>query len=310
MQVLVVILVIILVYIVFIVAPSIVTYLTVFSRKCATEFEDMENVEKTYFAPYLDEIYKSKKYIQNLKSIEVEIRTNDGEMLKGVYIDGGYNKTVICVHGYWSTPLNNFSVQGEFLYKNGFNLLFVYLRGHEPSGGKHIYLGLKEQYDLIEWIKWLRKNKPTEKILLYGMSLGSAVVSYASDKLDNNDVFAMVLDSGFTSPYHQIKWDCVKRHLPWMLMLPIIRLIVKIKLMIDIKEPVTEHLNNTKIPALFFHGTADETVPIAQGIENFNSCASRKDKLFVENANHTLSFIVGGKEVQNKLLDFINENFN
>lgn len=123
--------------------------------------------------------------------------------------------------------------------------------------------------------------------------------------MDADKVRALVLDCGFKSPYSQMKRDMEMRHLPVFLLMPIIMLLSKRVLKVDIKNEVGSSLGKCKIPALFLHGTADRTVPLSEGRENFESCASEKDMIVVEDADHTMSFHVGGEKVQTAVADFI-----
>lgn len=61
---------------------------------------------------------------------DVFISSHDGLRLHGAYFDRGSADTVICFHGYRSTPFGDFSIGGTFYLDEGYNVLFVDQRAH------------------------------------------------------------------------------------------------------------------------------------------------------------------------------------
>ena len=302
-----IVLIIILLYIIFIIAPSTVAFYSVFGRKNSTPLRERRSL--SYYGPVIDKIDSSSEYLSKLEKQPLWLDSFDGAKLYAELYDGSLSKTAICVHGYASGVDYNFAVQGEFLHRQGFNLLFVTQRAHDKSGGGNICFGLKEQYDILGWIDKVREITGNDKILLYGISMGGASVAYTTDKADRDIVRAVIIDCGFSSPYDQLKHDHIMRHLPWMLMLPIERLLAKINLNIDIGTPVADSLRKTEIPAFFIHGENDTTVPPEQGQKNYDACASEKQFALVKGGNHTVSFIEGGEKLQNQIIDFLNKYY-
>ena len=76
-----------------------------------------------------------------------------------------------------------------------------------------------------------------------------------------------------------------------------------------IKKNVSSSLSASRVPALFFHGTDDRTVPFSDGVANYEACASEKTMFTAEKAHHTVSYLVGGKEADDVLMNFINAHF-
>ena len=70
-----------------------------------------------------------------------------------------------------------------------------------------------------------------------------------------------------------------------------------------------EFLPKAAVPALFCHGTADRTVPLSQGLKNYEACACEKEKYIVQGAGHTLCYLYGGKEAAFQLDQFIQKYF-
>ena len=73
----------------------------------------------------------------------------------------------------------------------------------------------------------------------------------------------------------------------------------------DIK-PV-ESCRNIEQPILMVHGDADEKIPIAFNLDNFNALKTTDKEFFiVKNAGHDNVSEVGGAIYQQKLLEFLN----
>ena len=293
-------------WIVFFVAPGIVAYFTVFSRRKTASFEEVAATE--YFKPYIGAIGAAKKRLESLGGKKVRIKGYKDTELEGLFIDGGAKRTAIFFHGYHSDPFINFGVQATRLYDEGFNLLFPVQRGHGDSGGKST-LGVYEQYDLLDWIEWVKANTSTDEVLVYGMSMGCTAAEYASDRFDPEFVKGAVYDCGYSSVFSQLCYDMKKRHVPSASVIVWTRAVAKFLLHSDIKKNVSSALSASRVPALFFHGTDDRTVPFSDGVANYEACASEKTMFTAEKAHHTVSYLVGGKEADGVLMNFINAHF-
>lgn len=294
------------IYLVFIVGPSITAFFITFGRKRGTSIYEMSDAEE-YYAPFYREVFESYRQIEELPHTGVYMTARDGIKLYADYYDAGSDKTAILIHGYCAVPLTNFAVAGKYLFDRKYNLLMPHFRAHGKSGGKFMSMGLREQYDILDWTDYADKNLGAREIIIYGTSMGCTTVSYASDKIKNQKVRALILDCGFTSPYLQLRDDMIRRHLPYRLMMPLIRLMGKMILKEDIAKPVTESLKNAAAPCLFLHGTADQTVKFEQGKRNFESCGAEKQALFVENARHIMCFTAGGEQTRLAVWQFINK---
>lgn len=278
-----------------------------FGRKKGIPLEE-QDVHGTAYEACADKMIRASRRFSSRATSKITVKGRDGVALVGRYLAGTNGKAVLFAHGYCSTPMNNFSLQAERLAEQGYALLLPDERAHGESGGRYTELGLEEQYDLLAWLEWLSGQEGIVSIAVYGMSMGCAAAAYASDKIANPKVKALVLDSGFISPYDEMASDCRKRHLPPAILLPWVVLCGKVFLKKDIRIPVTDSLKNTKLPALFIHGSADSNVSPEQGLRNFEACASAKDRLLIEGADHTLAYAVGGEKTAERLDRFLREN--
>lgn len=286
--------------------PPIVSYFFIFSRRDSLKLMDAD-IDKTYLGPYKDILYESYDYVNAYDKKELTITARDGAELKAEYYDEGNDRVIILFHGYRGSQFINFPYHIRFFLKNGYNVVAAYNRAHDKSGGKHSTLGYLEKFDVVDWTEYVNRELKFDKIALYGISMGGASVAMSSDLVDPSLVKVMVVDCGFSCGYNQIKSDCKKFFLPWFSYAPVMTGMAKLFLKADCTDTAGNHLSKTEIPVFFFHGTDDRTVFPVECDRNFESCQSVKDRMIIEGANHTLSLIKGGKEAENRLLDFMNK---
>jgi pimeloyl-ACP methyl ester carboxylesterase len=76
----------------------------------------------------------------------------------------------------------------------GMNVLAVDLRCHGESGGRYCSVGVYERDDLGQVVDQLRRDRPdeTRQIVLFGVSLGAAVV--AATSVNRSDIAAVILE--------------------------------------------------------------------------------------------------------------------
>ena len=294
-------------YIIFAVAPAAVIYHFVFSRKDNSPKLTERDLIGTRYEPYMHELVSADRFIRSQITGKVKITARDGEIMTGDYLDNGSETTVIFVHGYCGNPISNFCLQAKHLYDMGFNELFINQRAHGESGGKRHGLGIIEQYDILKWIELEESNPRVKNIILYGSSMGSSSIAYASDKIKSEKVKGMVIDCAFSSVAKQLYYDSRERKIPPQLVIPIMRVIALIELKEDIYTTCGSSLEKTTVPALFIHGTADTTVPYKNVTENYNACASKKTLIPVEGAQHIVDYAAGGAQTKEGLKKFIDE---
>lgn len=292
-------------YLIFIVGPAIVAFFKVFERKDCAPLDELD-LAATPYAPCAELLSSRFARMKAEPSEEVVLTAFDGTELRAELYARGNSRLAVLAHGYRSAPLNSFCTQASDLLDGGFDVLLPWQRAHGASGGKRSTLGVRESRDLLSWLEWA-DGRYTE-ILVYGISMGAAAAAYASTGFPAS-VRGMVLDCGFISPRAQLMRDCAVRHIPGALVVPIMGLAARVSLGIRLDEPTTPYLAETTVPALFFHGGADRSVPQEAGRIAFAVCASEKDALFLPGAGHTLTYPAGGEEAKRKLFDFIGNHF-
>ena len=273
------------------VTPAIVVFLILFRGKRFPDL-DKQDLTGTQYEPYKDLLVEDIGFFRNRKMRSVEVRSFDGKTLRGQYLDGGFDKTAILIHGYRSSPFNNFAVLGRFLYEEqGFNLLFADNRATGRSEGAFSGMGLLEKYDVRSWERYVSKKTSAREILIAGVSMGATSIAFTADHLDPKKVKGVILDCGFECPRDQLlRMSEHYKPLPGKLILPLVEFMVRIILRVDLNENTTKHLSRMTIPALFIHGEQDDTVPFYEGQNAYRECSGPKMRLFVEDAGHATAF--------------------
>lgn len=297
-------------FVFFLLIPALLVFFAVFGKKKAIPFEqyDLKKFSSHYYIPYLGRIADARQKLQAYAHTGVTMTTADGLRMYGEFYDQGSTRTAILFHGINAEMYTNMSAQALFLYESGFNVLMTCQRAHGKSEGRFTTIGLRERYDVLDWVRFAEQNGAKD-LLLYGVSMGAAGVAYASPLLGGTRVRAMVIESGFYSIYEQMRRDAYKNHIP-KIMLPAQWVLAKLLLRVNIKEATADALAQTGTPAFFLHGKADETVEYRWAQTNCKACASPKRLLLAENAPHTLCMLEQPEIVKRELKGFFEQYFN
>ena len=175
----------------------------------------------------------------------------------------------------------------------GFKVLIIDQRGHGESMGHFTSLGFHESYDLRKWIIYaLRIYGSTDKILLHGVSMGTAGILLAAARGVPNNVKLLVLDSPYTSFYRTL----ARIIRPKLLLgfIPALSLIT-----FSLNRYFPEQINSlraaskTTIPMVAIVGEADNSTPPAMAKQLIEaSHGIYKDLYVVKGATHTQSYVV------------------
>lgn len=248
-------------------------------------------------------------FYPNTKQLhQTVLNKQDGKMMDvyAYYVDQGSDKTVM-IHGGFRGNWNNGIVTEEYndFYKAGYNLLFVDSRATGNSGGDYVTYGQYESDDVLYWINQEVRERPSQKILLYGGSMGAATMMsvLAKDILVN--VKGIIENCGFASIDEQLRFTYSQTVVP--------ALPPAIKNQLDIigdqehedlfmgllKQYYFDqemHLDPTaalptigmsgSLPKLIIHGTADDVVPVSNAQKLYELAGGYKDLLLVEGAGH------------------------
>lgn len=263
--------------------------------------EDIMSVtlEDAYYDECRDEMKSAAKKLERLPYEIVTTTAKDGILLSAKHYCRGKDKLIVLVHGVHSYPPYCFGVFALEAYDKGYDLLIIDQRAHWQSGGQYITYGNKESQDLL---CWLEKIDNVSEIFCFGISMGAATLGFASDKICDPRVKALVMDCGYTSTRSLIEHLLGVRGVPKFLFKPTMLWGKTADAMTSSTE---DCLKNTKIPVMFVHGDADVVVPVSETTKNYEACASKKDLEIVPNAGHGCATIIGGEKLRTKIFDFL-----
>lgn len=240
---------------------------------------------------------------------EIIVESFDGIKLLAYNLPSENAKgTWLLVHGHQSGPLREFASLARFFHELGYNVVLPYQRAHGKSEGTYITFGVKERYDVRDWI--LKVNEiygDTSPVYLEGISMGCATVLMSLSFDLPANVQAVVADCGYTSPY-EIMWKVARKdkNVPLVrLVLGIGNIMANILADFDFNEYDTfKGLRYNKLPVLFIHGTEDAFVPIEMTIANFQYCTSQKQLFLVEHCPHAIAYLIDEEGYHNQIIKF------
>lgn len=228
---------------------------------------------------------------------DVWITSHDGLKLHGKYFKKlGAKKTILLVHGYRGNPAGDFCIVNSWLKDIDVNYLEIDQRSHGQSEGRWISMGIKEKEDIHTWVDYLMTINDNP-IYLWGLSMGCATVLMSLDKPYPERVRGVIADCGFYSAYQEFK-EMFSKHTSKFLATLLLQFVCfwsALILHINIRGTDTRKaLKKNKLPIFFAHGLKDNMVPSYMTVENVKACVCEKIVLYVPDAYHARSFLMGG----------------
>ena len=240
---------------------------------------------------------------------EFSITAFDGISLHASYLPAsGSQKTVFCAHGYRSRGgAYDFGGLLKYYHTHGYNVFVIDQRAHGRSGGKHICFGLKERFDIRDWMRFIEKKLHPAEVFLHGISMGATSVLMALGESLPACVKGIIADCGYTGLRSILTYVLGKlAHLPVRILLPVLEDLAKAGAKFGMDDCITtEILKKNKLPVLFIHGGQDNFVPGEMTRANYEACTAPKELLVVEEATHAASYMVGRKSYEDTLQKFI-----
>lgn len=143
---------------------------------------------------------------------------------------------------------------------NGYDFFMMDYRGFGKSKGKRSETKLYN--DSQQLYKWLRKEYPQDKIIVYGRSLGSGIATRIASW---NHPRMLILDSPYYSFFHHIK--------RWASFLPL-SYILRYQIRTD------QFITQVEAPIYIIHGDKDRLIPIGDS-HKLTALAPEKIQLLV-----------------------------
>ena len=259
------------------------------------------------YEPFHETMTGWQKQLRALPQEDVEIFSRDGLRLRGKYYESVPGAPIeLMVHGYRGSGERDMCGGAPRAFALGRNVLIIDQRAAGRSDGHIITFGVKEKYDVADWVDYISDRfGPEQKIILTGISMGAATVMMASELPLPENVIGVLADCGFTSAPEIIKKVLRQIHLPIRPFYPLVRLGARLYGGFDPEDsqPI-EAVKHARLPIIFIHGEDDDFVPCEMSRRCHDACATRKAILTVPGAGHGLAFPVAPEEYLGALEKF------
>ncbi|MBE4704399.1 alpha/beta hydrolase [Spiroplasma platyhelix] len=216
------------------------------------------------------ELFISSEEWFSMKPENVAIPTFDEKVLAAFFLVNPKptNKWIVVVHG-WMQNRYSILYLAKHFYKGGFNVLVYDARNHGSNADSSCTFGSKEAKDLFYVVKYVREKYQgqTLEFALIGNSMGASTILQA---VTNYDLAAVgvksaIFDCGYDDYTHMLKiLGKTRVHWHWFWFYYGVKFWLNVKDKFSPVEirPLKKIQNCAKMPMLFIHGTADQTVPL------------------------------------------------
>lgn len=275
-----------------------------FPREKAPQ-EKNENQEASPSINELEECLNRASFKQ-----EVKIKAHDGLTLHGYQFNqiAPTHKWAIVIHGYTSEAKMMLYYAKHF-FEAGYHVLVPNLRGHGESEGAYIGMGWHDRLDVMKWIDFILSQDDKAEIVPFGISMGGATVMMLAGEELPDQIKAIVEDCGYTSVYDEFSYQLKQMfNLTKYPIMPLASLVCQARAGYSFKEASSvAQLKKAKVPILFIHGDQDTFVPTSMLDVVYESCASPKQKLFVEGARHAEAAYVNPELYWSTIHEFLSK---
>ena len=261
---------------------------------------------------FRDELAEGRSWFLAQERETLTMESFDGLTLYADYLPcENARGTLILMHGFQSSGLNDFACVFRHFHELGFNLLVPDQRSMNRSEGRYITFGVRERFDCRDWAKLINRKPEVaaRPIILDGISMGCTTVLMALGLELPENVAGAIADCGFTTPAaifkHVLKHGY---HLPAFPFIPVSAAATKLIAGFGINECSTlDAVRKTSIPVLFVHGGSDDFVPTYMTVENYEACASEKTLFIADGAGHGMSYLIKREECERLLGEFLDK---
>lgn len=255
------------------------------------------------------EAVESINFYRTVCHKKLSILNSDNKYLHALFYENDSDVFIIFCHGFTGDP-NTDNVFAKRYYEMGYNLIMPYSRAHGISEHEYCTMGWLERLDIVDWTRYIAENYPHSKIILHGVSMGSATVMMATGEALPSSVKGCIADCGYTTLWEQYE-NTIKAtfpKIPHSLILNAANAISKLKIGFDFKDAsAVEQVKKSVTPTLFIHGDKDDFVPFSMNKVLFEAASCEKQNLVVPDSPHAVSELVNPELYWSTVTEFINK---
>lgn len=297
------------IFVVFLLLPALFFVLYCSEPRASKDFDqDPDSMRSTPYEAWEDIILQKVGRLRRIPYQPVHLSADDGTPLYARWYPQG-GKTAVLLHGFRSTPFNNFFAVAEAFQEEGWSVLMPDMRGNGESGGRST-LGLKEADDALAWANWAAMQPGCTDIVMYGMSMGGAAIIFASNRDWPDKVRTLVVDAGYHNVLQKIYGLKQLRFVPKHVFVPLTSAFFRWLLHVRVVTSGLDALKQAARPMCFIAGSEDMTVDPGIVEASYRACGAEKQFFRIDGAPHTLAFLAGGNELKTSLFEFIQQYTN
>lgn len=217
------------------------------------------------------------------------------------------DKTVVIAHGYHGNG-QSMIAYAKIFQDLGFNILLPDNRAHGESAGEWINFGWLDRLDYRDWcLELVDRLGCDSEIILFGVSMGGAIVMMMSGEELPVQVQGIIEDCGYSTLHEQLAYRAkVEFKLPAFPVIPIASLINRALLGFGVNDVNSlQALQQNTRPIFFIHGADDQYVPTKMCYQNFDATSAPKEMWIVPNADHGEALAVNPNEYQHRIAEFL-----
>lgn len=217
---------------------------------------------------------------------EVNFEMEDGGTVNGVHFQIPNAKGVVFYFKGNSRSIKGWGKFSRDFVSKGYDFFMVDYRGFGKSKGKRneqiLYNDMQQVY------KWLMKQYPEEKIIIYGRSIGSGIATRIASW---NDPKMLILDSPYYSFLSQVR--------RFGFLLPL-KFILRYQIRTDL------FIKKVKCPIFIIHGRRDRLIPFRAGKKLAEDTKDRSMLLPIDEGGH--NNLPEFSEYHDYLYDILNDD--
>jgi fermentation-respiration switch protein FrsA (DUF1100 family) len=220
---------------------------------------------------------------------DVWFEAADGTRLFGWYVQAaGSPGALLWCHGNAGNIIHRLENLAS-LYRIGLSVFLFDYRGYGRSAGSPSEPGLYQ--DALAAYDYLTRTKqvPSERIVLFGRSLGAAVAGLVASQ---RQAAGLILESAFPSVEALARFHYGGLPAHWL---------------VSAEFNLADRLREIHRPVLVIHGDRDRTVPLQMGQMVFDAARPPKDWYVVHGADHNDLIYIGRAPYFERVRQFVKE---